>query len=73
MEIYSPKSKSKSLFKKNQFKLSESSEQCNENSTENKEYIRNAKLVRKEDSFLIRIKNVVAKRVLDFFQVDEAV
>lgn len=73
MEIYSPKSKSKSLFKQNQLKVSEISNGASESLVENKEYFSSVKLVRKKDSSLIKFKNMVTKYVSDFFEMDEVV
>jgi hypothetical protein len=73
MEIYSPKSKNKSLFNKNQFKPKETDEKILEMQKIRTEYIHQAEVIYREENALTNMKKSVVERLKVFFQMDEAV
>jgi hypothetical protein len=72
MEIYSPKSRTKELFKKNQFKIDEVDDSETEIFTIRKEILKQASVIKKENP-LKKVKNAFTEKVRIFFQVDESI
>jgi hypothetical protein len=72
MEIYSPISKNKDLFKKNRFKAEQAYENSLEIKDEPEPYFKKAKVTRKHESIFSTVGKTFADKLKRIFEFEEA-
>jgi hypothetical protein len=74
MEIYSPRSKNKELFKKNQLKMKQVVEDKPEAPQfDDKPFFKPVEVVTNRENFIIKAGKVVSERLKIFFELNETV